>query len=340
MAMVSAIFLSLSLMAAHGSIFSALYVFGDSLSDTGRNPPQPPTSYYDGRYCNGPLWVEYLSADLGLPYNASNNFAVSGSTTADLMGQIAALPASPHLNTALFTVLSGGNDFFDNTALGVDDPAWGLVVTNAVDNLTLAVTTLYTNGAREIIVGNLADIGKVPAFNGTPTGYPQYIDSKVALFNRRLEVAMTNAMRQNPGLRIYLMDDNAGLNAVLSAPAAFGFTVTTNDALDDSSLADKSFNGPGANYVFWDRIHPTTKFDALTGAAAFAAVAVQLNLVTNGGNLNLKVNNLFPGLPYTIESSTNLTAWTTTQAFTSSATNFTMTVTNQGKGQVYYRVSY
>ena len=97
--------LAFFLTATSGHAFTALYVFGDSLSDTGRNPATPPASYYNGRFCNGPLWVEYLSAELGLPYNASDNFAVSGSTTSNLLSQIAGLTPSPNL--ALWPVHPG-----------------------------------------------------------------------------------------------------------------------------------------------------------------------------------------------------------------------------------------
>lgn len=337
----SAIYLALSLVASYGSPYSAFYVFGDSLSDTGRNPPTSPSSYYNGRYSNGPLWVEYLSADVGLPYNASNNWAYSGSVTADLLSQITNVPASPALHTALFSVLSGGNDFLDNApVLGVNNAAWGVVVTNAVSNILLTVTSLYTNGAREVMVGNLANVGETPAFNSSPAGYGAYVDTYVAMFNTRLQSAMTNAMQQNPGLRVYFVNLNAGLSNVLSAPASYGFTVTTNGALEDPNLTDKSFNGPGADYVFWDTIHPTTKMHALMGAAAYACVGVEMNLAGNGTNFNLTVGNLYPGLPYTIESSTNLTTWTTNLAFTASATNSVLSVTNKSGREAFYRVNY
>src|SRR5215472_17460700 len=127
-----AICLALTLVTGHASTFSAYYVFGDSLSDTGRDPATPASSYYNGRWSNGPLWVEYLSAGLGLPYNASNNWAVSSSTTSNLLSQITNVPASTALHTALFSVLSGGNDFLHNASLGLNDPAWNLVVTGAV----------------------------------------------------------------------------------------------------------------------------------------------------------------------------------------------------------------
>lgn len=334
----SAFFLAFSLMASHGGTFSAYYAFGDSLSDTGRSPA-PPGSYYMGRFSNGSLWVEYLSADLGLPYNASNNFAISGSTTSNLLSQVTNVPASPALATALFSVLSGGNDFLNSVGLGVNDAGWGVMVTDAVSNITLAVTTLYTNGAREVIVGNLPNVGQTPGFNSAPVGFPAYVDSKVGLFNGMLQSAMTNAMQQKPGLRIYLVNFNATLSNVLSAPATYGFTVTTNGALEDTNLVDKSFNGPGANYVFWDTVHPTTKMHSLMGAAADAAVGVQLNLARNGANFTLNVNHLFPGLPYTIENSSNLMTWTTYQSFTAGATNSTLSVTNRFDRQ-FYRVNY
>lgn len=336
----SAIFLLLGLVSGHGAPYSAYYVFGDSLSDTGRNPPTPATSYYNGRYSNGPLWVEYLSADLGLTYNASNNWAYSGSTTVDLLSQITNVPASPALRTALFSVVSGGNDFFDNVNLGVNDSAWGLVVTDAVSNITLTVTTLYTNGAREVVVGNLASVGRTPAFNSAPAGYGAYLDTKVALFNTQLLSAMTNAMRQDSGLSIYLVNLNAGLSNVLSAPAAYGFTVSTNGALEDTNLTDKSFNGPGGDYVFWDTIHPTTKMHALTAVAVYACVGVQMNLARSGTNFNLTVNNLYPGLPYAIESSTNLSMWTTNLTFIATATNSVLSVTNKSSREAFYRVNY
>jgi len=334
-----AVLLALFLATTSGYSFTALYAFGDSLSDTGRNPA-PGSSYYNGRYSNGPLWVEYLSAQLGLAYNSSNNFAVSGSTTSDLASQIAGLTPSTNLRTALFTVWSGGNDFLDNLGIGVDDPGWSNVIVTAVLNLTNAVGALYTNGAREVMVPNLPNLGQTPAAASFPAGYASYIDTKVALFNTQLASALTNLSQRDPGLRIYPLDANSELSRVLSAPATYGFTVTTNDALDDPNLTDKSFNGPGADYVFWDQIHPTTRMHGLIAALALESVGVQLAILRNRTNLNLTVFNLSPGLPYTIQSSTNLSLWSDNQTFTAAGTNATVVLTNGPITKMYYRVRY
>jgi phospholipase/lecithinase/hemolysin len=323
--------------------FTALYVFGDSLSDTGNNPPTGTnaSNYFNGRYSNGPLWVEYLSTNLGLPYSMANNFAISGSVTSNLAAQVAELPASTNLHTALFTVVSGGNDFFDGAlTLGLTNSAWSNLVANAVWNISNAVTTLYTNGAREIIVGNLANVGLTPAFNASPEGFGNYVDTKVAAFNTQLGTAVTNAMQQNAGLRIYFTDNNAAFGYILSNAAALGFTVTTNGALEDPSLTNKSFNGPGADYVFWDTVHPTTKVDVLTARSAYDCVAVGLNLAHNGTNVSLTVSNLFPLLPYTVQTSTNLSTWSNYQTFTATNTNAIFALTNAPGTKVFYRVGY
>jgi hypothetical protein len=69
---------------------SELYVFGDLLSDTGNlfratseatGAGFPPSPFFEGRYSNGPLWVESLALELGVPYNFSTNFALIGAPT-------------------------------------------------------------------------------------------------------------------------------------------------------------------------------------------------------------------------------------------------------------------
>ena len=161
------VLLALLLTATTGHSFTALYAFGDSLSDTGRNPAPAP-SYFNGRFSNGPLWVEYLSTSFGLAYNPSNNFAVAGSTTSNLLSQVAGVSASPSLKSALFTLESGANDFVANIDLGSNDLAWSAVIASAVANTTNAVAVLYTKGAREVLVGNLLNIGQTPLFSTLP----------------------------------------------------------------------------------------------------------------------------------------------------------------------------
>src|SRR5438067_11674198 len=54
-------------------LFTEIVAFGDSLTDTGNyftranNTAPDPGTYYQGRWSNGPVWVERLAADLGVP---------------------------------------------------------------------------------------------------------------------------------------------------------------------------------------------------------------------------------------------------------------------------------
>src|SRR5688572_16362823 len=82
------------LPAPPGAAFDGLYVFGDSLSDLGYAqrvtsglaplvPPTPGPYYFNGRYCNGPNFIDTLSEALGLgPVQPSvlggSNYAYGG----------------------------------------------------------------------------------------------------------------------------------------------------------------------------------------------------------------------------------------------------------------------
>ncbi len=82
--------LFVSLASSQAFAYSALYVFGDSLSDTGNvynslGGAYPPPPYFNGRFSNGPVWVETFAANLGLTANAATgggtNWAFGGAVT-------------------------------------------------------------------------------------------------------------------------------------------------------------------------------------------------------------------------------------------------------------------
>src|SRR6266487_1253536 len=64
---------------------TAIYIMGDSLSDTGNYPlivgPLSPPAQWNNHFSNGPMWPEYFSGFLGIPYSQSNNVAVGGACT-------------------------------------------------------------------------------------------------------------------------------------------------------------------------------------------------------------------------------------------------------------------
>ncbi|MBR8833796.1 MAG: SGNH/GDSL hydrolase family protein [Stigonema ocellatum SAG 48.90 = DSM 106950] len=144
--------------------YDEIYVFGDSFSDTGNVfdatngaiPPSP--AYFNGRFSNGPVWVEYLAQDLGLTLNPHNDFAFGGATTGVDNINVPGLPAlqqqissftaeNPSADpNALYIVWAGANDYFNYFLGNIPNP------NQTVANLSDAVTSLATDGAKEIMV--------------------------------------------------------------------------------------------------------------------------------------------------------------------------------------------
>ena len=68
-------------LTANADSFSAVFVYGDSLSDNGNlfaATGFPPAPYFDGRFSNGPVAAEQLAALLGV---STVDFAWGGATT-------------------------------------------------------------------------------------------------------------------------------------------------------------------------------------------------------------------------------------------------------------------
>src|SRR5579862_311055 len=217
------------------SAYDALYAFGDSLTDTGNNPAPAGTNYYNGHFSNGPLWVEYMSTNLGLAYVQTNNHADSGSETAGALLAVQNFPPPVDAATAVFAVWSGGNDFIKNVSVTSqqNDPLWAGVISNAVYNLTNAVAVLYADGARTIIVPNLPDLSKLPAANPLTSSYKTYISGKIGLYNANLLQALNKIRSGHPNLDLSGPDIFTNFNNILANPAAYGFTKTTVGALED-----------------------------------------------------------------------------------------------------------
>jgi phospholipase/lecithinase/hemolysin len=291
--------------------YDAIYAFGDSLTDTG-NDPAPGTNYFQGRYSNGALWIEYLSTRLGLTYNPSNNFAESGGETSNALAQVQQLIVPTNASQSLFVVWAGGNDFIHNFGQGINDVFWTGLITQSVRNLSNSVVQLYAGGARTIMVPNQVDLSRIPLVLGS--GYPTfvfaYLSNKVSQFNAGLAGALTAIATAKPDLQLIRPDVYTRFSEVLGNLAGHGFTKANPDALTDPALADKSFTGPGQDYVFWDDIHPTTKAHALVAGWFYEALPrPRLEITVSGDRLQLNLTQLGQGQVYTVQESDGLSGW-------------------------------
>ena len=250
-----------------------LYVFGDSLSDVGRvfqatggmYPPNP--TYFQGRYSNGRVWVEYLAAQLQLSSSQIHNFACGGATTSGnsnslvpgLLAQVQSLTNTHQQQNskALYVVWAGANDYLQ----GVSN------ATAPVENLTQAIASLVDLGAKNILVANLPDLGQLPATRkGTNSAS---LSALTGVHNQRLRQALKIAA-QHTGLGIVTLDANTLYRDAITNPVKFGFT-----NVSDACLSNGRSCGNPDQFLFWDGIHPTTAAHRILGESAFKALAAE-----------------------------------------------------------------
>jgi phospholipase/lecithinase/hemolysin len=266
-----------------------IVVFGDSISDTGNvfalsgTPPSPP--YFQGRFSNGPVWVEGLASRLGVPaptpsLTGGTNYAFGGALTGsgfspggvpNLGTQIGSyLAGNTPRADQLFVVWGGANDLFVG---GPSNPGV------PVSNLSNHISTLARAGAQKFLVGNYSLLGDTPRGLALSPATRQAWNTWSLNFNSLLEPELTR-LESSLGITTAPIDLFTLFEQIRANPAAFGFTNITRGALSDGVLS-------GQGYLFWDTVHPTAAFHGLIADRAAQAVGVPepstLLLLANGG---------------------------------------------------------
>jgi phospholipase/lecithinase/hemolysin len=278
-------------MAPPGAPFSAIYAFGDSLTDGGNDslataglvPVSPP--YADRSFTNGQVWVKDLAQDLGLPalqpsLAGGTDFAYGGAETGqtpahtlnptDLPSQIsqfASQVSSPQAG-ALYAIWVGSNDVLDianNTTL---TPAQQQAdVGAAVNNETAAISALAARGAKDLLVLNVPDLGKTPYEMARGPTVAQSASSLASLYNSQL-AASVQQLQASGALKIDLVDTFSVIDQVIANPGAHGFTNVTEPVwtgnLTDPKSGTLNATGSAQNqFLFFDSLHPTAQAHAL-----------------------------------------------------------------------------
>lgn len=288
---VAALVFLLTAANAWAMAFTGLYAFGDSLSDSGSSPssvlslykllgscdalhPCPP--YYEGRYSNGPVAVEYLAESI-LPGGSADfyNFAVIGATSgignyadggtavtpgalgapgmAQEIGSYFSLSGGTADPNALYFLWGGANDFITTFA----DPIL------AAQNIAAYVEALAGAGAEHFLVPNLPDMSLTPYIISVGLEAEAY--AYTTAFNTQL--ASSLGILNLPGL--VLFDTFSFLNDVMLNPGDYGLANTDDACLP--SIFVMPCSDPEI-YVSWDGFHPTTQAHSVIGAAFARAV--------------------------------------------------------------------
>ncbi|MEM6750440.1 MAG: SGNH/GDSL hydrolase family protein [Planctomycetota bacterium] len=254
---------------AQASPWDEVLVFGDSLSDVGNVRQRsseflfglfttPDDRYFQGRFSNGPVWVESVGNELGLDastrsYSANGlNFAHGGATT---FGGTANFGIIRNLGRqvdtylidegrtpdadSLVVVWAGGNDFLDG----------GTDTVGPANRIVAQMQRLYDAGARHFLAPNLPPLGETPRFAGDETAKAQN-NALSAGHNASLSAALS-AFAQQPGAVVFELDIAGIFADLLADPSAFGVTNTADQGIDLANPAD------AGTYLFWDDVHPT-----------------------------------------------------------------------------------
>jgi outer membrane lipase/esterase len=269
--------------------YDAIYVFGDSYCDVGNIyaatshtiPPSPP--YFNGRFSNGPIWIEHVAGVWGLPMVAS---LVPGGTDYAFGGAYVTIPENISLGIppsvpqqveaylssvqghadpkALYVIEGGGNDILGAGAAGASG-------VTAADNLGYQIArgisegelALLRAGAENFLIPDLVDVGQLPA----ATAFASFASAATVATNKELDRLLR--FEESFGrVRVHRLDVFSLFHDIAADPTHFGFTNITIPCLILNPLgcADPDHT------LFWDAEHPT-EF-----GHAFFAVMVEATL--------------------------------------------------------------
>lgn len=311
-------------LKAKATMFDRLYVFGNSLSDNGNffnlttaankldptipiSPPSPP--YYQGRFSNGPIWLDEIAPQLGLttPLIPATKLAVGG--------PIILTPSGPTINFNYGGATTTNNVDFAfggaETGLKSNDARVPIGLLTEVNSYTGDLTkaqqsadpnALYVveAGANDFLdqanAGNQFDTQEAIANLQTAVtelyakGARNFLISNLsdlgktpfALSRGSAESAILTEVTDeyNAGLVTLLnsLSNNTGINIIpLEVDSLFNQITANPTAFGLTNVTDAclttnpvSICANPNQYFFWDDVHPTAPVQTILANAALA----------------------------------------------------------------------
>ncbi len=291
------LFISSSWVQAENVSFSQIFVFGDSLSDTGNLASLTgdlPSPYYMNRISNGPVAVETLATQLGHTVAASlhligpaegTNYAVAGANAfgmeaMDLDIQVVSFQANHVIAPAdaLYVIFVGGNDVRDvrsetNSILARSK------IKAAAANVRKAIQTLSRAGARSFLLISSPNIGLMPETRliATATNDPGLIERATKLSKQYQDelYKMTRYLKYTSRAKITRFDLFDFFNDLIENADYYGFSNTTDACFNSADTTFHPDCNSGSNFdefVFFDEIHPTARVHELVGEALYETI--------------------------------------------------------------------
>ncbi|CAG8591453.1 14154_t:CDS:2 [Ambispora leptoticha] len=359
---VTAVILSVKLLR-QGQWFSYSFVaFGDSLTDNGNiwrltNGSIPSTAfYYNGRWSNGPTWVEVMSNQLGTTVEdyayggatTDNNIIPSNLTITDDQGKKNHVPSLadqvkeylPNVSTTLhrfqttYFIWIGGNDYqqiLNNYNTSTVTPQI------LIDSLKQSVNLLEGAGAHKILILNIPPLDRTPRYINRNGSDMEHVKSMISEHNQRLVEMTRNYTRQSASLVVKVFDVYNLTMEVIGDPRSFGFTNVDDPCvvIDGDGKREVSRCVNADEYLFWDEIHPTAKAHQL-----LADQLVKYLKSLDGYCLYVRNLSIAAAVPVNQQNNTN---FNDTSDFESiELTEFNLGVANytNNKSNIFFAVSF
>lgn len=258
------ILLNIFFYAGHALSFDKIVMFGDSLSDNGNMydyskmihklfpsspiyPKSPP--YYQGRFTNGPVWVEYLAQFLNVPLE---NYAYGGAWVEpyqdskqmvpyDLTTQVNLylLKAATdfHKKNHLYVIWGGANDYMK----GRTDAEYA--TSNTVSVIKKQIDWLALNGVKNFLILNLPDLGLIPYIKQQGPEAVSALTQLSQKHNDKLALMLADEMKRYPSIHIFTFDIFNYFTDVINHPEKYHLKNATDACYGgDYTLVNKTLN--------------------------------------------------------------------------------------------------
>lgn len=255
--------------------FTRLFIFGDSLSDTGNTsklfsglfPKIPP--YFKGRLSNGPVWVEHFSQTMNISSEQVFNFAFAGARANQGRFPVPSLDkqVSKYIKwnkngadpNALYIIWIGANDLINDEDKKNDFQ----VVSKTSNQIKNQIKVLIHHGAKHFLIPNLPAISLSPfAFEKDAkqknTKFSEHIGIMTTHYNSLLQQNLNNLTIEYPDVKFIRFDAYLTLKNIMDYASAFGFSNVNQRCNPNGYLNDHLAicNFPD-EYLFWDTVHPS-----------------------------------------------------------------------------------
>ncbi|MBX3710025.1 MAG: SGNH/GDSL hydrolase family protein [Gammaproteobacteria bacterium] len=240
----SIIFITITLIfqCCYAKTIDKIIVFGDSLSDNGNIfslttkahnaipmippiPKNPP--YFEGRFSNGPVWVDNLAQALSVE---QVNYAYAGAWAEPVQNSALIIPFGLgmqvnfylvssvldfHKDRHLYIIWSGANDYINGRS-DSDYPT-----SNTVASIQNQIDWLIYYGAKNFLVLNMPDLGIIPGVIAEGPDFATAVSKLALLHNKKFASMIQKEKETNLDVNIMFIDIIQYFSDIMTHPEKY-----------------------------------------------------------------------------------------------------------------------